>query len=401
MNMAMLFQGQGSYKTEYIKRLMQRKEKLIDIWKTAEHILGWSILDLLKHTENVGSLPTCQAQPLIFMMEYSVWCAFRDELSDMPKYFAGHSLGEIVALTAAEACSFEEGLKLVSIRGKSMDQTNKTQQGMLALQGDLAQQANEICKKVEMDIGKKIYCANYNSSNQIVVSGDIEAIDYLYEHFEGIKYRLPVTKAFHTPFMKDAAEIFKIYLKTISFSKPKIPVMSNVTACPYQAAWTINDLLYRQIFYPVYWSDIMTYFKDKGIMVFCQATDSSLFRNMDIENSQYMQWGSLEDFSQNKIVDFDKTYKKTLYEYNGAEELMGAILKCMLSRPWNDVKEEDIIRAEMAYRRVENIPKENITKSQIESCINDLCIVLTAKGMDAKAAEAEGKRLLYKYGIYD
>lgn len=402
MNSVVLFQGQGSYRTEYIRGLLEKKKELKTLWETANKILGWSVLDLLYHTENVGKLPTNQAQTIIFMMEYTAWYAYKDELTEAPKYLAGHSLGELVALAAAEVYSFEDALKLVQVRGNIMQQSsNGVNQGMLALQDCSAQQAQILCEEARKKTGKEVYCANYNSPTQIIVSGENEALDYCEKTTDLHVQKLQVTKAFHTPLMREAAEQFKEYLNKVSFSYPRIPVISNVTARPYQATWTIGDLLYKQIFSPVRWAESMMYFKEKGIMVFLQATNSTLFRNMDIDYNENLQWGSLEDLASNKLYDFDKLYYAAIENELYSEELCGEILKKMLSYPWKQAEENDISKAKEAYKRVLQISSiKDYTRIQIEQCVKKLAEVLVLKGMGVEEAKLNCTEILNKYGVY-
>lgn len=402
MNAVVLFQGQGSYGTYYVRSLLDKKKELNMLWKRAERVLGWSVLDLLHKTENSGTLPTDQAQPLIFLMEYTAWCAYKDELKSVPKYFAGHSLGELVALTASKTISFEDAIRLVKVRGNLMQNArNGIEQGMMALQGCSPQEAMNICKNAVKVTGANVYCANYNSRSQTIVGGERKALIYITEHAGVLTHMLPVTKAFHTPFMKEAAEKFKDTLKQISFAAPQIPVLSNVTAMPYQASWSIEDLLYRQIVSPVNWIKIMDYLSTQGIMVFLQATNSKLFRNMDSKVSAQQQWGSLEDAVKEKIYDFDSLYFSENVIEEGGTDLCGEILKCMLSNPWLDKpSDSDMKRAEKAYSKVVNWSKQREnTVEEIKEGMESLHTVLLLKGISDKDAFNECVQILEKYGI--
>lgn len=401
MNSVVLFQGQGSYRTYYIRELIEKKKELILLWEKADDILGWSLLDLLLQTEDVGALPTNQAQPMIFMMEYTAWCAYKDELVKKPKYLAGHSLGELVALAAAEACSFEDSLRLVQARGDIMLQFScKSNQGMISLQNCSAQKAEALCDEARKKTGKDIFCANYNSLVQTVVSGEREALDYIKSipHLE--MRELKVTKAFHTPLMRGAAEKYKEYLNDITFSYPQIAVVSNVIAKPYQTSWSINQLLYEQIFSPVRWNDTMDYFKDKGMMVYLQATNSKLFRNMDVTSNQFYQWGSLEELISNQILDFDRCYFEAYEDKSRGEELCGEILKTMLSFPWDSSNENDFTKAKEAYQKVKNLSKEiDLSKEQVSQCMDTLKDTLFAKGLSKDFADQFCNDLLNKYRL--
>lgn len=272
MNYVVLFQGQGKYKTSYVKEMCAKYSEAKEIWEHAAEILQFDILKLLEETEDAGTLPTVWAQPIIFMMEYSAWYVFHKRIDSKPMYMAGHSLGEYVALTAAGMLSFEDALMLVRTRGEFMDQNvDGHEYGMLALLGCSVAKAEELCIEAWNKTNCKVYCANFNSDSQIIVSGEKKGIEYLADYADIVTKRLALKKAFHTPFMKNAAEQFKRVLSTVKFSKGDIEVISNVTAMPYQAEWTIPELLYRQIFTPVHWNDIMLYLRQKGASCIIQV----------------------------------------------------------------------------------------------------------------------------------
>ena len=402
MNFAVLFQGQGKYKTAYTKYLIDEKQELKLLWDQATHILNMDLLDLLDKTEDAGNLQTDKAQPLIFMMEYTAWCAFKDSMDEAPLFLAGHSLGEYMALAASEAVPFEDAVRLVGARGRIMQQEgDRSEQGMLALQGCSHQHADDLCIEAEKATGYKVYCANYNSFDQIIVAGDMAAISYLSDHSDVITRRLAVSRAFHTPFMREAAEQFKGILDTVNFLTPRIPVISNVTAYPYQAAWTLSDLLYKQIFSPVRWNDIMMYLRQKGVAVYLQANPSKLFRNMSLEYNEYAQWSYLEDFSQKKIKDYDKAYSKKENERVYPNEFCGDIMRRMIAFPWRNVSEEKVQKAIKGYKQVGEISdKSVISREDVKLCINELQKVLRLKGYSAEMAEAESVSVCEKYGIY-
>lgn len=402
MNSVVLFQGQGKYKTKYTKNLIGKNQALKLVWEQASQLLNMDLLNLLNETEDAGNLQTDKSQPLIFMMEYTAWRFFKDSMYEAPMYLAGHSLGEYMALAASEAVSFEDAVRLVGARGRIMQQEGgESEQGMLALQGCSHQHANDLCIEAEKATGCKIYCANYNSFDQIIVAGDTAAISYLSNHSDVIARKLAVSRAFHTPFMREAAERYKEVLYTVKFLPPKIPVISNVTAYPCQAAWTIPDLLYKQIISPVLWIDIMMYLRQKGVTVFLQVNPSKLFHNMSLEYNEYAQWGCLEDFARNKIKDYDKAYSNKGNERIYTNEFCGDIMKRMLAFPWVKVSEEKVQQAMEGYRQVEQITKNLvISREDVKFCINNLQKILSLKGYSGEMIKAESRSVCEKYGIY-
>lgn len=403
MNSVVLFQGQGKYKTKYAKSLIEKNQELKSIWEQASQILNMNLQELLYKTEDAGELQTDKAQPLIFMMEYTAWHIFKDTMYEAPMYLAGHSLGEYMALVASESVSFEDAVKLVGARGRIMQQEGSViEQGMLALQGCSYQHADKLCMKAEKATGCKIYCANYNSFDQIIVAGNMVAISYLVDHSDVFTRKLAVSRAFHTPFMRESAEQYKEVLQTVNFLMPKIPVISNVTGYPYQAAWTIPDLLYRQIFLPVRWNDIMMYLKQKGVTVYLQVNPNNLFRNMSFGYNEYAQWGWLEEVSLKKIKDYDKAYRNKENRQIYLNEFCGDIMKRMLAFPWRKVSEEKMQQAMVEYRQVEEIVKKaEISIEDVKLCVNKLQNLLSLKGYSVEVIERESVSVCEKYGIFD
>ena len=272
--------------------------------------------------------------------------------------------------------------------------------GMLALLGCSVAKAEELCIEAWNKTNCKVYCANFNSDSQIIVSGEKKGIEYLADYADIVTKRLALKKAFHTPFMKNAAEQFKRVLSTVKFSKGDIEVISNVTAMPYQAEWTIPELLYRQIFTPVHWNDIMLYLRQKGVMVYLQATKNKLFRNMSLECNEYAQWGSLEDLSQNKIVDYDTGYRKEKLSSQDTNEFCGAILKRMITFPWRKSSEEKVRSAQEECRKMEELSKHSsFTQKDAEICAYALREVFCLKGYSTEFAEQEITEIFRNYGI--
>jgi [acyl-carrier-protein] S-malonyltransferase len=171
-----------------------------------------------------------------------------------PGAAAGHSLGEFSALVSAEALTFEQGLKLVKLRGELMQKASEISPGtMAAIIGLEAGKVEEICASTPGTVTP----ANYNSPGQLVISGEIEAVEKAMSRCldQGAKIvkKLLVSGAFHSPLMETACtELFQA-LEETEFSPPKFPVYHNVTSEPAKTTFEIRELLKKQLLNPVKW----------------------------------------------------------------------------------------------------------------------------------------------------
>lgn len=403
MNAAVFFQGQGRYPTYYVRTLVKQNDLLKRIWKNAEDILGWPIFKLLEQIDDAGTLTTDKAQPFIFLMDYTVWTIFHNNLSVPPKFLAGHSLGELTAITAGGACSFEEGVKLVKRRGELMQAVNPDiSQGMLAVLGCNHYEVEHICEKARKYTGTEVWCANFNSPTQQIVAGNQEALHYIAGMPKIKSHELHVTRAFHTPFMEVAADQFYQELCKIHFSIPEIPVISNVTAKPYQTSWSIPELLYRQVKNPVRWMDTMHYLLERGIMTYILITENAPFRSMDRELRDSLQWSHLEAVANGELVDFESDYpSRTEARFTG-KELVASMLRCMISSQWpQDVMPEKIIKAQQLYDRVAVKAKQKeCSQLELDLIISDVIEVLRLKREEEEYAQEILKSVLNSYGIW-
>ncbi|MBM4109759.1 MAG: ACP S-malonyltransferase [Phycisphaerae bacterium] len=210
-------------------------------------------LDLLSRTDI--------SQPALYTVGVACAAAMRERAPLSLAAAAGLSLGEYTALHLAGSFSFEDGLRLVSLRGRFMqDAAEASQGGMVALIGADEEKALEVCSKAAQ--GDVLVCANFNAPGQIVLSGHATACDRAVTVAGDLGLRaakLVVAGAFHSPLMQPAAERLAKALDETAFAAPSCPVWSNVTARPHgQDTATIKRLLVEQLTAPVRWSQSCT-----------------------------------------------------------------------------------------------------------------------------------------------
>ncbi|MDM8550776.1 ACP S-malonyltransferase [Desulfobacterales bacterium HSG2] len=260
---AYIFPGQGSQKKGMGDSLF---DEFPQETAKADQVLGYSIKELcLKDPDNfLGQ--TDHTQPALYTVNALMWMRHTaDKDGDPPDFMAGHSLGEYNALFAAGAFDFETGLRLVKERGRLMAMARGG--AMAAVVGLGEEKIQDILRENNFIT---LSVANYNSPLQIVISGPAEDIEKAEPVFKaaGAKHylRLKVSAAFHSPYMKEAAEEFARFTEEFTFEVPHIPVISNVTAQPHGK--DVKDLLVAQITSPVQWTGTIRYLTEQGVTDF-------------------------------------------------------------------------------------------------------------------------------------
>lgn len=244
-----MFPGQGSQARGMGGDLF---DAFPELTAKADAVLGYSIKELCLEDPRRELGKTQFTQPALYVVNALSYYKKIQDTGETPDYLAGHSLGEFNALLAAECFDFETGLKLVKKRGELMSEA--TQGAMAAIVNATRDQIEALLKEkglVNVDI------ANYNTPLQIVISGpsaDIAACQEIFQ-FDRVMYvPLNTSGAFHSRLMIPAKQKFEAFLKKRKFSKPKIPVIANLTAKPYPNG-AVVEYLSKQISSTVLWSD--------------------------------------------------------------------------------------------------------------------------------------------------
>ena len=277
---AFVFPGQGAQFVGMGKTLYETNDTAKSLFEKADEILGFRITDLMFAGTDEDLRQTKVTQPAIFL--HSVILAKTMGADFCPDMVAGHSLGEFSALVAADALSFDDGVRLVAARARAMQKACEakpsTMAAVLALPDE---KIEEICRSVTEGI---VVPANYNCPGQVVISGEEAAIDAACEKMlaTGAKraLKLKVGGAFHSPIMEPArAELADAIART-QFHAPKCPVYQNVTAQAETDPDAIKKNLIAQLTAPVRWTQTVLHMIADGATSFTEVGPGTVLQGL-------------------------------------------------------------------------------------------------------------------------
>ncbi len=253
---AYVFPGQGAQFIGMGKDLYEQSTLAASMFEKANEILGFRITDIMFSGTDEELKETKVTQPAIFLHSVILAKVLGNEFK--PEMVAGHSLGELSALVANGVLNFEDGLKLVSQRAlamqKACEAVPSTMAAILGLE-------DEVVEKICAEINGVVVAANYNCPGQLVISGEINAVNEACQKLTEAGAKrvlvLPVGGAFHSPLMEPAREELAAAIAATTFSTPSCPVYQNVTANAVSDPIAIKDNLMKQLTAPVKWTQTM------------------------------------------------------------------------------------------------------------------------------------------------
>ena len=277
---AIIFPGQGSQYVGMGKDLYEGSPTAKMLFEKADETLGFPLSRICFEGPEEELKQTKNTQPAIFLHSIVLFHLLKRTPFDMA---AGHSLGEYSALVAAGALTFEDGLKLVRLRGELMQQAGIKYPGtMAAIVGLDSKTINELCAEISAD--ELVQAANYNSPGQVVISGSTVGVRRAMESakIRGAKIvkELQVSGAFHSPLMESAQTGLKEVLDRIEIKDPAVPVYANVTARPTHSAEEIRRLLFQQLLSPVRWEESIVNMITDGASTFVEIGPGKVLQGL-------------------------------------------------------------------------------------------------------------------------
>ena len=267
---AYVFPGQASQFPGMGKSLYEQHETARALFQRADELLGFSLSEIMFNGSEDDLKQTRVTQPAMFV--HSVVHARVAGDDFRPEAVAGHPLGEFSALVAANALSFEDGLKLVQRRAEAMQRACDANPGtMAAIIGMEDAAVEQICAETD----GTVVAANYNTNGQLVISGELAAVETAAEACKTAGARmammLPVGGAFHSPLMQPAQDDLTAALETTEFRTPVCPIYQNVDARAHTDPATIQRNLIRQLTAPVRWTQTIERMLADGVTEFVEV----------------------------------------------------------------------------------------------------------------------------------
>jgi len=256
---AFVFPGQGSQFVGMGKNLYESNATAKEMFEKANEILGFRISDIMFTGTDEQLKQTNVTQPAIFIHSVVAYLTMPAENAVAPDMVAGHSLGEFSALVANKTLSFEDALRLVSVRAKAMQAACEIQASTMAAVLALAdEKVEEVCAQVQKETGEVVVPANYNCPGQLVISGSIKGIEIACEQMKAAGAKralvLPVGGAFHSPLMNPAKIELAAAIEATHFNNPICPVYQNVVATAVTDPAQIKQNLIAQLTGAVKWT---------------------------------------------------------------------------------------------------------------------------------------------------
>lgn len=277
---AYVFPGQGAQFKGMGKDLYDTSILAQELFQKANEILGFDIADVMFNGTDEDLKKTEVTQPAVFI--HSV-VSFLVSKQKTPQMVAGHSLGEFSALVANECLSFEDGLRLVSLRAKAMQKACDVQPSTMAavLRYQDEKQIEAICAEIKDEV---VVPANYNCPGQLVISGSVAGIDLAIEKLKeagvGRALKLQVGGAFHSPLMAPAREELAQAITATAFSAPVCPVYQNCNAKASSDAETIKQNLITQLTAPVLWTQLVQQMIVDGAKEFIECGPGNVLQGL-------------------------------------------------------------------------------------------------------------------------
>jgi [acyl-carrier-protein] S-malonyltransferase len=306
VRMSSVFPGQGSQFIGMGKDIYDNFKVAREAFQEADETLGYKLSDVMFTGSSDQLEDTSCSQPAIMAVSVACWRVLDEMIHNVPlkiEYSAGHSLGEYTSLVVAGVMDYADGLKLVQKRGQLMHDASIVRPGsMAAIIGLNEESLKDVCAQTGAEI------ANINSTDQIVISGDIKAVSDATELAtnEGARkiIKLPVSGAFHSSLMEYALEGLSEILEEIDFKDPEVPIIANSTGLPVESAEEIKAELLSGLCSCVQWKNSIQYMVDSGVNKFVEFGPSKVLSSLIKRINKDVEVDTISDSkSLNKFIE--------------------------------------------------------------------------------------------------
>ena len=283
---AFVFPGQASQQVGMCQDIAAHYPAAQAVFEQADAFLGFSLSQLCFTGPEAVLNDTVNTQPALYTCSLAILKALQSQHPEAkPAMVAGHSLGELTALVAANALTFEDGLRLVRERGRLMKQAGEINPGaMAAILGLETEKVREACQQASAETGSVVIVANDNCPGQLVISGNHAAVDaaLLLVQAAGAKktVKLAVSIAAHSPLMEPAAQVFRDLLADIPFYEPDVPIYGNVMAQQLTSSEAIRQELAQQLTHSVRWTEAVQLMIRDGAKAFVEIGPGDVLTGM-------------------------------------------------------------------------------------------------------------------------
>ena len=406
------FPGQGSQYSGMGKELYHQYTIAREIFDYASNVMAYDMPKLC-FGDGVEQL-SCMEKIQSAILTYSV-AAYRvlmQQADCQPEFLIGHSLGEITALVCAGVIKFKDALKLTELRGQLMGSYLGDLGVMIAVMGLEISEIQKICANISTT-DYIVEIANYNSHEQIVLSGHKKAITCAIECIDdlgGRVFPLNTGNPFHCSLMKPVVSPLLEMLSTFEYSDFTLPVISNTTAKPYENKNSVKEILSEQIINSVRWLQTIEYMIQQDIFTVVELGPQSVLRNLLMTNEDNVQAYSFDDKNDRQAIR-----EIIMYLCNGLcrdnHTRIDLIQKCLSSfiamRNYANDKnsyDKNIVSSYMQLNAMLKTiidEKWEVSFEQIKEVLDSLLTAMHTKGIPQKEQHDRMKYILYSSGYFD
>ncbi|MFP3014437.1 MAG: ACP S-malonyltransferase [Arsenophonus sp.] len=299
-NFAMIFPGQGSQSIGMLTDLAREFAVVKETFAESSNILEYDLWNLVQNGSKEELNITWKTQPALLSASVAIFRVWLEKKGKMPKFMAGHSLGEYSALVCADVISFKSAIKLVELRGKLMQESVPIGSGaMYAIIGLDNKSVLKLCQQAEH--GQVVSISNFNSPYQVVISGEKMAVERAVAlcKIAGAKrtLKLSVSVPSHCVLMRSAAKKLEEELKKIVFNKPNIFIVNNVTVKIENSVDGIRNALIKQLYKPVRWVETIEFIAKQGVSQLLEIGPGNVLTGLNKRIVNTISSASINDIS--------------------------------------------------------------------------------------------------------